>query len=261
VRYDVYAYGYSGLDTLNVVKVRVTGVLSDLELPSTTRYYERGDIIESKTLGIALTETAANNWFFNISTSYDVKSVALQDISNFTYSVTTIDPHNFVVGDSAKIFGSNGSERSCIVIQIINKNTFIIKGQGQLDTQSNYTIQKLLSKVNSSNYPEYENITVYNNTLLSCGGQANTPGYIKKVNNTYDYIFVNGEITKMQLIDETKAYKAMYTSNGQKLYFSNNLSEFGLKIKPTNPVTLYFNESPTPCNAAVLIMFNVSSGA
>jgi hypothetical protein len=154
VRYDVYAYGYSGLDTLNVVKVRVTGVLSDLELPSTTRYYERGDIIESKTLGIALTETAANNWFFNISTSYDVKSVALQDISNFTYSVTTIDPHNFVVGDSAKIFGSNGSERSCIVIQIINKNTFIIKGQGQLDTQSNYTIQKLLSKVNSSNYPE-----------------------------------------------------------------------------------------------------------
>ena len=154
LRIDSYAYGYSGLSTSNVVKVRVTGVLSDLDLYSNTFYYEPGDKITTKTLGIGLTSYIANNWYYNIATSYEVKSITLQNSSNFAYNVTTYDDHNFVIGDSAKIIFTDGTERTTNIISISNQNNFTIRGQGQLDTQRKYTIQKVLSRVNSNNYPD-----------------------------------------------------------------------------------------------------------
>ena len=36
---NAYAYGYSGVGTANVVKVRVTGVLKDLDLNLNTATY------------------------------------------------------------------------------------------------------------------------------------------------------------------------------------------------------------------------------
>ena len=109
---------------------------------------------------------------------------------------------------------------------------YVITSKGEIyetTNNQNFNLVYDCPYSNSSSYAEYDNITAYNNTLLSCGNQANTPGYIKKINNTYDYIFVNGEINKMQLIDETKAYKSMYTSNGgQQLYFSSNLTDWNL---------------------------------
>jgi len=154
LRIDSYAYGYSGLSTSNVVKVRVTGVLSDLDLYPNTFYYEPGDKITTKTLGIGLTSYIANNWYYNIATSYEVKSITLQNSSNFAYNVTTYDDHNFVIGDSAKIIFTDGTERTTDIISISNQNNFTIRGQGQLDTQRKYTIQKVLSRVNSNNYPD-----------------------------------------------------------------------------------------------------------
>lgn len=154
LRLDAYAYGYSGSSIDNVVKVRVTGVLSELDLFANTFYYESGDIIQTKTLGIGLTSNISNNWFYNIATSYEVQSLSLQNISNFTYIVKTYDKHNFVIGDSAKIIFTDGTEKTTNVISILNQNTFVIRGQGQLDAQRTYTIQKLLSRVNSNNYPE-----------------------------------------------------------------------------------------------------------
>ena len=154
LRIDSYAYGYSGLSTSNVVKVRVTGVLSDLDLYPNTFYYEPGDKITTKTLGIGLTSYIANDWFYNVATSYEIESVTLQNSSNFTYNIRTYDEHNFVIGDSAKIIFTDGTERTTNIISISNQNNFTIRGQGQLDTQRKYTIQKVLSRVNSNNYPE-----------------------------------------------------------------------------------------------------------
>ena len=154
LRIDSYAYGYSGLSTSNVVKVRVTGVLSDLDLYPNTFYYEPGDKITTKTLGIGLTSYIANNWYYNIATSYEVKTITLQNSLNFAYNVTTYDDHNFVIGDSAKIIFTDGTERTTNIISISNQNNFTIRGQGQLDTQRKYTIQKVLSRVNSNNYPD-----------------------------------------------------------------------------------------------------------
>jgi hypothetical protein len=171
LRVDAYAYGYSGLSTDNVVKVRVTGVLSELDLFPNTFYYESGDVIQTKTLGIGLTSSVSNNWFYNIATSYEVQSITLQNISNFTYIVKTYDKHNFVIGDSAKIIFTDGTEKTTNVISILNQNTFVIRGQGQLDLQRNYVIQKILSRVNSNNYPEL-NIYTTNVQNLYADGES-----------------------------------------------------------------------------------------
>jgi hypothetical protein len=132
-----------------------------------------------------------------------------------------------------EIFSINEFGKSINQIYFSSTNSgYVITSKGEIyetTNNQNFNLVYDCPYSNSSNYAEYDNITTYNNTLLSCGHQSNTPGYIKKINNTYDYIFVNGEINKMQLIDETKAYKVMYTSNGgQQLYFSNNLTDWNL---------------------------------
>ena len=65
LRINSYAYGYSGIGTENIVKVRVTGVLSDLQVDSDSKYYEAGSRIQIKTLGKNLNDVKANNWIFN----------------------------------------------------------------------------------------------------------------------------------------------------------------------------------------------------
>lgn len=169
LRLDAYAYGYSGLSTDNVVKVRVTGVLSGLDLFPNTFYYESGDIIQTKTLGIGLTSNISNNWFYNVATSYEIQSITLQNASNFTYNVRTYNNHNFAIGDPAKIIFTDGTEKTTNIISILNQNTFVIRGQGQLDTQRNYVIQKTLSRVNSNNYPELDIYTTNVQNLYADG--------------------------------------------------------------------------------------------
>ena len=52
LRLDAYAYGYSGIGTSQIVKVKVTGVLSNLDLNFNNTYYNQtGSVIEPKGLG------------------------------------------------------------------------------------------------------------------------------------------------------------------------------------------------------------------
>ena len=149
LRMDAYVYGYSGIGTANVVKVRVTGVLSDLDLILTdTIYSEIGDVIETQGLGFNSKSKIVENLFSNVSTTYDVESIELIDSSNFTYKLTLHNPHAFLVGDNALINGL-----SCSIISLVSSKQVLIKGSGELSTSVNYKIQRLLSKVNLSNYP------------------------------------------------------------------------------------------------------------
>ena len=166
---DVYAYGVVGISTDNVVKVRITGVLSDLQILDDNYYQEKNDIIQIKTLGSKLDSPKANNWFFNVPVRYDVKSLELLDISNFTYKVNLFDEHDFIIGDSITLISSDSREfYGSIIPENItsiftsnvsgfdNKTSFNISGQGQLNTSSFYTVRKNISKVSTTNYAEIE---------------------------------------------------------------------------------------------------------
>ena len=162
---DSYAYGHVGITTNNIVKVRVTGVLSDLKILDHTYYYEKGEKIEIESLGSNLSTAKANNWFFNVSVRYDVKSLQLVDASTYTYRVNLYDEHDFVIGDSITLISSNDREfygeiipeniDSTVASNISgfdSKLSFNITGQGQLNTNVFYTVRKNISKVSTTNY-------------------------------------------------------------------------------------------------------------
>ena len=158
LKMDSYAYGYSGVGTANIVKLRVTGVLQDLDLNlNTATYNEVGDIIEPRGLGSKQDDTVSKSLFYNVSTTYDVDSIKLIDKSNFTYQVSFYDDHSFIVGDNALINGS-----SCSIISLVSSKEVLIKGSGELSLTASYKIQRLLSKANLSNYP---NTSIYTTNI------------------------------------------------------------------------------------------------
>jgi len=152
VALDSYAYAYSGIDRSNIIKVRITGVLSDFEIASGSEYYNKGDLVSIRTLGKDLDGHKANNWLFNIATKFEVSSIQLADSLSYSYQINLYDDHIFFIGDSATLISSDGAEKIADVIFINNKNSFTIKGQGELDTSLYYTVRKNILKANSTNY-------------------------------------------------------------------------------------------------------------
>jgi len=149
---DAYAYGHSGIGTSNVIKVRVTGVLSDLEIESQNKNYNKGDIVKIRTLGKDLGDYRSNNWFFNISTRFDVSGITTSNLNN-SYVVNLYDEHKFSIGDSITLISSDGAEKTGNIIFINDKTSFTIQGQGKLSTSLYYTARKNILKANAENYP------------------------------------------------------------------------------------------------------------
>mgnify|MGYP003643552046 CR=1 FL=1 len=149
---DAYAYGYSDIGTSNIIKVRIAGVLSDLQIPNTNHYYSNGDKISIKTLGKSILDYKFNNWFFNISTKFDV--ISIEFLNSSTYKVNLYDNHKFSIGDSITLFSSIGEEKTGNITFINDTNSFTIQGQGSLNTSLSYTIRKNILKADSKNYPQ-----------------------------------------------------------------------------------------------------------
>ena len=153
---DAYAYGHVENGVNNIVKVRVTGVLSDLEIESQNQYYNKGDIVKIRTLGKDLTDYKSNNWFFNISTKFDVNSIQHLNLSSKSYKVNLYDDHKFSIGDSITLITSDGEEKTGNITFINSTNSFTIQGQGSLNTSLFYTARKNILKANPINYPSLQ---------------------------------------------------------------------------------------------------------
>ena len=146
---NTFAYGFAGIGTADRVTVRITGVLSNLDVSfEDNKYSEIGDVIEPKGLGSNTENKIIKSLFSNISTSYKVESIELIDASNFTYKLTLFDTHTFVIGDNALI-----NDIECSIISLVSSKEVLIKGAGELSLLTKYTIKKLISKANLSNYP------------------------------------------------------------------------------------------------------------
>ena len=154
----------------NNIKVRVTSVIKDLNLIDDTYYLENGYTSEIKTLGVNSEDVVSNNWFFNISTLYDVESVSLIDNTDKTYKINTKLNNIFKIGDSLKIINSAGIEKNSIVIDITSKKSFNVKGQGELSLIDTYAIKRNILKTNSSTFP---NASVFNANVQNIYKEGN----------------------------------------------------------------------------------------
>jgi hypothetical protein len=162
---DSYAYGYTDNEAQEIVKIRILGVLSAINVFNQNPYFDQGDFIFIKSLGNNLEDYRSNNWFFNVATRFDVESIELLDSSDFTYRVNLYDAHNFSIGDNLILISSSGEQfltnivsenvtllNPSSLISFQNKKSFNIRGQGQINTNLFFSIRKILSKVNSSNF-------------------------------------------------------------------------------------------------------------
>ena len=154
-----FAYGYFNEDQ---VKIRILGVLSDLEIPNNTQGCSKGDTIRIKTLGVDSKDIKSNNWFFNIPTKYNVSFIQLLDSSDKSYKVETSENHSFKVGDSVSLLSSSGIEYVGDVVFFNSEKSFSVQLGSEtnlLDTNQTYIAKKNLSKVNSKNYPSVNQYT------------------------------------------------------------------------------------------------------
>lgn len=142
-----------------IIKVRITSVIKDFNLIDDTYYLEKGYTSQIKTLGVNSEDVVSNNWFFNISTLYNVESISLIDSTDNTYRVNTKLNHIFRIGDSLKIIDNSGIEKNSTIIDVVSEKSFNIKGQGELIITNSYTVRRNILKTNSSTFPE---ISAYN---------------------------------------------------------------------------------------------------
>ena len=151
---NTFAYGQSSLDPTETITVRISSVLGNFEVSDKTYYYSSNDTVKIKTLGISDTGFKAKNWFYNISPTYNVKSIELIDSSDKTYRVTLKVDHCFQFGDSAFIIGSGGGEKTTNIIGIESPKSVVIRGQGDIDLTDTYTLKRAVLKTVSNSFPQ-----------------------------------------------------------------------------------------------------------
>jgi hypothetical protein len=150
---NTYARDYD-----NNIKVRITSVIKDLALVDDTYYLKKGNTCQIKTLGINSEDIVSNNWFFNILTLYDVESIILIDNTDKTYKITTKVNNFFKIGDNLKLINNFGVEKNSKVIDIVSKKSFNVRGQGELQLTSTYTIKREVLRPTS---PVFPNISIF----------------------------------------------------------------------------------------------------
>ena len=160
---NVDAYGYSGINTDNPISVRVGSVLKETVIPEKTYLFSNDDAARIKTLGISSATIKRDNWIDNIANSYKIDTFTLQNASNYTYEFVTYDKHNFRIGDTAQVTredsvlasgtGETVRFNDCEVVDIQSAYRVSVRGQGEMSSDYNWSIQRYLRKVESSIYP------------------------------------------------------------------------------------------------------------
>jgi len=222
IRLDVYAYGYSGITTDSQIQVRIGSVLDEVVIPEKTYLFSKNDSSRIQTLGVS---GVNNSWLDNVSNTFKVNSISLQNSINFTYNIEFFDPHNFYIGDNLKIVGSDSVEKESEVTDVISAKSITIRGQGQLNSALSYIVTRDIRKTNSSDYA-YLNVNSANvqNTYqnpskdvliasqsLPSYNQINVNPYSKKVT-------LNGTFSGTSLQVISNADHGFYT--GDKVYYS-----------------------------------------
>ena len=117
------------------------------------RYYEKGDTIRVKTLGLAANDAVSNNWILNSATTYKVEKLEKINVQNFRYKLTLDNNHIFRIGDTLTVTGNN-FKASSKVYSVNSATQITIGDQGNLDNVSvdSIKVRKNILKGRATNY-------------------------------------------------------------------------------------------------------------
>jgi hypothetical protein len=111
---NTYAYGYDEFG--NEIRFRITGVISEANIPQNTRYYEKNDVAKILTLGYNRDYLQDNTWIFNKTVKCEVKSFTSE--GEFKYIIETYDDNGIYDGDDVEIeyINSSSGQRETTII-------------------------------------------------------------------------------------------------------------------------------------------------
>jgi hypothetical protein len=218
IEQNTFAYSSTG------VNLKIRSVLNSLEYPQNTHTQKRESKVKIKSLGKIGKNAKQNNWIFNNSQTYDVKSIEIIDSRNFVYRFLVKDEILFRVGDTVKLKNKNDEilENIFEVINVVNSTTCLIRGSDIIDTNTIVSVKREISKVNSSSYGylnkftsnvqnayiDKDDVLIASNSLPSFGKIAINPDSTRivfsgtfenenptlKITDTTDHNFYTGDI-------------------------------------------------------------------
>jgi hypothetical protein len=152
-------YAYAISESGDQIRVKITGVLGDLEVDrESSYYYELEDQIEIVSLGADSDEQVRSSWINNVTPEYEIEQitqVALKLNGAAQYRIRTYDPNIFTLGDIGTIKGSDGNQYDIFVIAVSNKYEFDVNLTTRINTTTvKYSIRKGISKTKSNNQAE-----------------------------------------------------------------------------------------------------------
>jgi hypothetical protein len=158
---NTYAYGYSNKSVGNdgeEIRFRITGVLSGVEPPKDSVYYEKNDIGKVVYLGYNKDDVLDSKWIFNRTVKCEVSNFI--DEGGFEYTIETFDNNGIYQGDSVEIeyIDKSTGKREVSVIDGFNVTTptgsipqkrFKIQTNGY-EISKFFTVKKLISKFSNN---------------------------------------------------------------------------------------------------------------
>lgn len=157
VSLNTVAYGFYEDEK---IEVKITGVLSKLNVPKDNFYYSNNDEINIKTLGFKGVSFKDNEWIFNVSTTNQVKD--LIPLGNSNYNIITYDFNNVYNGDLVeidfKIPSQSGRFISTFTATVnqthIPNISFRINAQENsfTDIEKIFSVRKLVAKYSDNEY-------------------------------------------------------------------------------------------------------------
>jgi len=149
-----YAYSYYNNE---LIKIRISGILSDIDTVDESYFYEDNDRLDIVSLGINRDSTLSSSWLVNCSPYFTVSSV--EQLSGFRYRVVTKDTNTIVLGDTVTLKDNSGNSYTSLAIKIANRNSFDIQLNDSINVNLNYIAIKNISKVNTDENPNIKQIS------------------------------------------------------------------------------------------------------
>ena len=224
---NTFSYGRSNLNQDEIIRVRVNSVLESIEIPSNTSDLLKGGKVNITTLGVSENNKKTNNWFYNVAPIYKVNKIELKDASDNTYKVTlNLSPY-VRKGDSVRFILSDGTEKDTLIIEILTDKSFLVKGQGLLDLNLTYKIQRKILKGSSNIFSNIELIStdvdnVYKNGNEYLVASPSIPNYYSlPLDTSRREIIFSGTFSGNKFEVSSSGEHGLYT--GDSVYYSAGL--------------------------------------
>ena len=191
---NTFAYAFDN-DDIETIQVKIRGVLNNLIIPPNVDNQKIGSKIKIKNLGQIGQNVKENNWLFNTSQSYVVKSLEIIDSANNTYKLVTQDTNVLRIGDKVTThetlaegvqWGEKftslfepASNKIYVVTDVFDNNTCLIKGSGINDPTKITKVTRRISKVDSDIHANLNKFTanIQNIYIKPDGGLVNGEPY------------------------------------------------------------------------------------